>query len=99
MDSKTTLVVTATPDPNEMPAAQQYLQDVVPLLARAGGRLIKRVEVVRVISGRPSAMVVVMEFDSARAITEVFKSNAYAALVPARDLGFREMNILLADDL
>ncbi len=40
-------------------------------------------------------MVLVMDFDSAEAIRAMFQSDDYASLVPARDRGFVEMNILL----
>jgi hypothetical protein len=36
-----------------------------------------------------------MDFDSAGAVTEVLESDAYAGLVPIRDRGLSEMNILL----
>ena len=90
-----TLVVTAVPNPNEMGAVQEYLHGVLPLLMGAGGKLVKRVKVDEVINGNPSGMVLVMDFDSPDAITGMFASEDYAALVPVRDRGFSEMNILL----
>lgn len=96
MSEKATLVVTAVPNPDEMAALQDYLQRVTPLLLGAGGTLVKRMKVAQVINGRPSGMVMVMDFDSADTINRVFASEAYAALVPARDKGFTEMNILVA---
>ena len=95
MDDKTTLVVTAVPNPNEVASAQEYLQGVMPLLVGAGGKLVKRVKTDTVIHGNPTGMTLVMDFDSADAVTEMFESDGYAALVPARDRGFAEMNILL----
>ena len=49
----------------------------------------------KVVNGRPAGMVLVMDFESADAITELFESDDYTALVPIRDRGFEEMNILL----
>jgi uncharacterized protein (DUF1330 family) len=95
MDESTTLVVTAVPNPNEMAAVQEYLQGVMPLFVSAGGRLVKRLKTDEVIHGNPAGMTLVMDFDSADAITEMFRSDAHAALVPVRDRGFAEMNILL----
>jgi uncharacterized protein (DUF1330 family) len=40
-------------------------------------------------------MVLVMDFDSEKAVTEMFESDAYASLVAVRDQGFSEMNIQL----
>ena len=97
--TKTTLVVTAVPNPNEMASVQEYLQGVLPLLLGAGGQLVKRLEVDDVIHGTPSGMVLVMDFDTTEAITAMFESGDYAALVPARTRGFSEMNILLAREM
>ena len=99
MDASTTLVVTAVPDPNEMASVQEYLQGVMPLLMGAGGKPVKRLKVDEVIHGKPSGMVLVMDFDSADAIGEMFKSDDYAALIPARDKGFAEMNIQLTREM
>ena len=96
---KTTLVVMAVPNPNEMASVQSYLKGVLPLLKEAGGRLVKRLKVDRLILGKPSGMVLVMDFDSADAITAMFESDGYAALVPARDRGFTEMNIQLTQEM
>lgn len=99
MNEKTTLVVTATPNANEMVSVQEYLHGVLPLFASAGGKLIKRVKVGNVVMGNPSGMVLVMDFDSDDAITAMFESEDYAALIPARDRGFSEMNILLTHEM
>jgi uncharacterized protein (DUF1330 family) len=98
-DGETTLVVTAVPDPNEMASVQEYLQGVLPLLTGAGGRPVKRLKVDQVINGNPGGMVLVMDFDSADAVTEMFDSEEYAALVPVRNRGFAEMNILLTREM
>lgn len=47
----------------------------------------------------PSGMVLVMDSRSANAISRMFESEPYAALVPARDQGFSEMNILLTHEI
>jgi uncharacterized protein (DUF1330 family) len=99
MSKNATLVVTGTPNPNEMEAVQGYLQGVLPLLMGAGGKLVKRLKVDEVIDGNPSGMVLVMDFDSGEAITAFFESDEYAALIPVRDQGFAEMNILLTHEM
>jgi uncharacterized protein (DUF1330 family) len=99
MNEKATLVVTAVPNPDEMESVQAYLQGVMPILQGAGGKLVKRLKVGQVINGKPSGMVLVMDFDSDKAITNLFASDDYAALIPARDKGFAEMNILLSHEM
>ena len=99
MEEKATLVVTAVPKPEEMASVQEYLQGVLPLLQGAGGKVVKRLKVDKLIHGNPSGMVLVMDFDSAEAITKMFESDDYAALVPVRDRGFSEMNIQLTQEM
>jgi len=95
MSERATLVVTAVPNPEEMASVQEYLQGVMPLFTGAGGHLVKRLKTDQMIQGRPSGMTLVMDFDSAETITELFASDDYDALVPSRDRGFEEMNILV----
>jgi len=99
MSDQTTLVVTAIPNPAGMDAMQSYLQAVMPLLMGAGGKLVKRMKVSGVIAGTPAGMVMVMDFASAEAVSGVFASEEYAALITTRDQGFSSMNILLAQEM
>lgn len=94
-----TLVVTGTPNPSEMESVQAYLQGVMPLLMGAGGTLVKRLKVAKVVNGRPSGMALVMDFPSEEAVTELFASDAYGELIENRDKGFTDMNILVANDM
>jgi uncharacterized protein (DUF1330 family) len=99
MDNKTTLVVTAVPNPQEMEAVQAYLKGVMPLFQKAGGRLVKRLKVGNTLNGDPTGMVLVMDFESADAVNALFDSEEYAALIPGRDKGFAQMNIHMAGEL
>lgn len=94
-----TLVVAGTPNPSEMEAVQSYLKDVMPLLMGAGGRLVKRLKVAKVVNGRPSGMVLVMDFPTEEAVTDLFASDAYQTLLETRDKGFSEMNMLIAGEM
>lgn len=99
MSTKATLIVTATPNPNEMESLQQYLTGVMPLLMQAGGQLVKRLKVEQVINGNHSGMVLVMDFDSKEALSGMFASEEYKQLIPIRDKGFSQMNILVTEDM
>jgi uncharacterized protein (DUF1330 family) len=99
MEGKATLVVTAVPNPAEMDSMEEYRKAAGSLLMGAGGKMVKRLKVGKVINGNPSAMAMVMDFDSAEAIITMFESDEYAALIPIRDKGFKEINILLTQDM
>ena len=99
MSEHATLVVTAVPNPDEMASVQEYLKGVMPLLVGAGGKVVKRLKTSTVVNGRPSGMTLVMDFDSADAITGMFDSDDYRALVAVRDRGFVEMNIVVTQEM
>ena len=99
MDEKATQVVTAVPNPDEMASVQEYLSGVMPLLTGAGGTLVRRLKTNKVVNGRPAGMVLVMDFKSADAVAATFESDEYRALVPVRDRGFAEMNILITHEM
>jgi uncharacterized protein (DUF1330 family) len=94
-----TLVVTATPDPAGRAQAQAYLAGVAPLLVEAGGTDIRKLKTATVVGGRPAGLVLVADFPSQAAAQGLFASDAYTALVPARDAGFSEMSILITTDI
>jgi len=96
----TTLVVTATPAEGQNEAMGRYLQGAGPLLAGAGGTLVKRARVTDTISGTAGTeMVMVMDFEEAEAVRRVFASDAYQALIPDRDTGFSSIEILITEAL
>jgi uncharacterized protein (DUF1330 family) len=99
MEEKATLVVTAVPKPEEMGSVQEYLHGVLPLLTGAGGTVVRRLKTNTVVNGRPAGMVLVMDFESTDAVTAIFESDDYRALVPVRDRGFSEMNILITETM
>lgn len=96
MDDKVTLVVTATPNSNEMESVQAYLKGVFPLLMSAGGQLVKRLNVEEAIGGEQnSGMILVMDFESKDKVVSMFASEEYKALIPVRDRGFAKMNMMI----
>jgi uncharacterized protein (DUF1330 family) len=97
--ARATLVVTALPNAEEPAAMQDYLRGVMPLFAEAGGTLVKRLKVDQVIEGSPSGMAMVMDFESAEAIEDLFASPGYAELLPARDRGFEDISILVTQEM
>jgi uncharacterized protein (DUF1330 family) len=96
----TTLLVTATPAEGQGEAMSRYLQGVQPLFAGAGGAPVKRVRVTDTVTGTAGAgMALVMDFANAEAIQGVFASDAYQALIPDRDTGFSNIEILITEPL
>ena len=100
MSQPTTLVVTASPNPDAPEATQEYLKGVLPLLMGAGGKPVKRLRVTDVVGGkRAYGMVLVMDFDSKDAVAALFESDEYKAHIPVREEGFTSMTINFAEEM
>jgi len=100
MSDPTTLVVTATPNPDEPEAQKEYLTGALPLLMGAGGSIVKRLKITDGVGdGMPFALVLVMAFDSKEKVLAMFASEAYQALIPMRDRGFSSIALALGSDM
>jgi len=70
------------------------------MLMEAGGKILKRVKVVKTVVGEQTyAASLVMEFPDAESIEQMFQSDAYAAIAHHREAGFNFMNIVIAEDM
>lgn len=97
---KTTLIVTSSPNLNEMEELKKYVQGVMPLLLNLGGTVIKRSKLTNKYHGKQSfVFLLVMDFPSKEKLTEMFDSDTYKALIPSRNKGFTDIIILYAEDL
>lgn len=100
MTTKATIVVTAVFNPEQMSAAQQYMQRAIPLLINGGGEIICRAKVERALVGESKYNAcLVMDFPSADAVEAVFKGDAYAEIIPLREAGFKSMDIVIANPM
>jgi uncharacterized protein (DUF1330 family) len=100
MTTKTTIVVTAVFNPDHMQAAQEYMQRAIPMLIDGGGEIIRRVKVTRsVIGENKNSAFLVMDFPSENAVDAIFSSEAYAEIIPLRDMGFKSLDIVCANPM
>ncbi|MBS4051448.1 MAG: DUF1330 domain-containing protein [Methylomonas sp.] len=100
MTTKTTIIVTAVFNPDQMASAQEYMQRAVPMLINGGGEIIRRVKVERAVVGDQSYNAcLVMDFSSASAVEAVFNSAEYAEIIPLRETGFKSMNIVITSSM
>lgn len=88
------------PNPDEDESMQTYLKGVMPLLMEAGGQLVKRLKVKGSITGKPPyGMMLVMDFPDREKVESMFASEAYAALLPARNKGFVSVDICFTSEM
>ncbi|GAB5525339.1 MAG: hypothetical protein Roseis2KO_32110 [Roseivirga sp.] len=99
-NTKTTMIVTSSINPDETESLQAYVESVMPMLLELGGQVIKRTKITDVYFGeKPAELLLVMDFPSKEALKAMFDSEAYQALIPLRNKGFSQVNILFAEEL
>jgi uncharacterized protein (DUF1330 family) len=94
-----TLVASASPNPENAADMQSYMQQVTPLLMGLEGGPPRRMKVSEVVNGDATAIVMMMDFPSREALSALFASDAYQALVPIRDRGFKSMDIWICQPM
>lgn len=93
------LLINFTPAEGQAEAAEQYSRGATPMFAAAGITPAKPSRIVETIAGVPGlAMSLVMDFDDVEAVSAVFSSDAYQKLIPLRDAGFSNIQILITQD-
>jgi len=91
-------VSVGTPDPNEQDALEEYATKAPPILMEAGAvPKVKAKMVEQLVGDRPAGTLFVAEFPSAEAVKAAFASEAYQALVPARNKAFKELNFFIME--
>lgn len=75
------------------------MQGAGPLFESLGGSPPKRMKVSEVVSGDGTAIVLVQEFPDREALSAMFASAAYQALIPARSRGFERIEIWIAGSM
>ena len=100
VNRKTTLIVTSKANPDHIASLQTYVEKVMPMLLSIEGRVIKRSKISDIFIGKsPGEFLLIMDFPIKQNLIDLFKSDEYKSLIPYRDNGFSEINILFADDL
>ncbi|MBF0277705.1 MAG: DUF1330 domain-containing protein [SAR324 cluster bacterium] len=98
--SKTTMVVTAIPNPQAIEEMQTYLSRVVPILKEHGGEIVISGKTKKPVIGELNfGMLLVMNFETEEDIQKSFESLEYKKLIPLRDKGFRKMDVAILSSL
>ena len=99
-DVPTTLIVVSTSNPENVKDLQVYVEKVMPLFYAIHGRVVNRSKINHAIKGEaPGEYLLVMDFPSKQSLLELFESKEYKALIPWREKGFRDINVLFADEM
>jgi len=92
--SKTTLIVNATPNPNEAEALAYYSKHAGAILKSHNGKLINRYKVTNTLTkNNLYNTFMIMEFEDDSIIKALSEGEAYQALIPYRDKAFSAISI------
>lgn len=89
--------LSANPDAPE--AQQEYYASTLPLMEAAGGRVVQRHSLGKVVMGQPVAeTLLVVEYPDLDAMAQVFNSPAYRAIIPVRDKAFNTYSVSVLNE-
>ena len=95
----TSLVITATPNSNEMAAMKEYVEGAMPIVQKNGGKPAKNLKVTNPVYGEASYQIVsVIDFPTEDAIHAFFGDPAYRDLVKVRQRAFTSFDAVIAED-
>ncbi|MGI9615866.1 MAG: DUF1330 domain-containing protein [Acidimicrobiales bacterium] len=98
MSNNTLLITLAQPKPSETETFHSYVGASTELALEAGGEVSSRFGVRQLIGDTPAAIFGFATFPSAEAITTMFDSPAYQALVPSREQSIDAVNAYIVDE-
>lgn len=89
-----TIVALVTINEDEPQALAKYLAVTMPLLEKAGAKIVQRFEVQEMVVGhRPAKTIMVVEYPDRSAIDWVFKSAEYQSVKEIRDVAFLDYQV------
>jgi uncharacterized protein (DUF1330 family) len=96
--SKAYLTVLAIPNPEYQKEMKEYQGIAGPLLLQEGGEIILRNKVTKVIAGESQTqMIILAQYPTREAIERIFNSDEYKTIIPLRDKGFSQIDILISE--
>lgn len=98
MTNNTLLVTFAKPDPTQLEIFGSYVGASTELAIEAGGEVSSRFPVAHIHGDAPASVFGFATFPSSAAITDMFDSAAYQALVPDRDKSVESVNAYIVED-
>lgn len=98
MTNNTLLITFAKPDPEQLETFGAYVGASTELAIEAGGEVSSRFQVEHLHGDAPASVFGFATFPSSAAITDMFDSDAYQALIPDRDKSVVSVNAYIVED-
>lgn len=93
------IVASLSINPDEPEALETYFSVATRLLDKVGAKITQQIEVGdSVVGEKASEIVMLVDYPSYDAIDDVFESEEYTSIIPARDRAFLKYNICIVNN-
>ena len=99
-NTKTFLVINAIVNKENMADVKTYLESIMPVFAKNGGKLIVRYKTVEQLKGEDSPeMIGIMEFPNGDTIKQMINREDLLTLTDLRSKAFAKLNTMICDEM
>ena len=99
-DSKSYLIISSTPKPDNQEQLHSYLSQAMPLAMAAGGKPIGRYVTTKQLVGEGGpTLVAVVEFPDEKSITDMMASAEFTALADLRNAVFENLDMVICAEM
>jgi uncharacterized protein (DUF1330 family) len=99
-EEKTYVVVSAIPNPEEMESFMMYRSKIPEVVMKFGGKTVGQYKTAEQVVGTSGIKVhAIIEFPDAQSIKNMVASEEFKALSELRSKAFKELNMIIANDL
>lgn len=99
-DTKAFLVINAIVNKENMADVNTYLESILPLFGKNGGKPIARYKTLEQLAGEESPeMIGIMEFPNGGIIKQMINGEDFMALADLRAKAFTKLNMMICDEM
>jgi len=100
MENSVKLIINAIPNKENMQEVQAYLSNMMPVMLKYDGKVVKRYKTIENLIGENSPeMIVVFEFPTAQSVKTMVASEGFKNLAESRAKAFTKLNLMICGEM
>jgi uncharacterized protein (DUF1330 family) len=100
MENKVKLIINAIPNKENMQEVQSYLGNMMPVISKHGGMVVKRYKTIEYLTGENGPeMIVIFEFPDAQSIKTMMDGEGFKNLSESRAKAFTKLNMMICGEM
>jgi len=100
MENTANLIINAIPNIENMQELQSYLGNMMPVIAKHGGKFVQRYKTLEHLAGENGPeMIVIFEFTDAQAIKTMMDGEGFKNLSESRAKAFTKLNMMICGEM